>query len=677
MKRLKEILTNNHFYISVLWSILLSSICLPYSLKLFFLNLIINFIIFYTPYFRVVKITLIVLSIISSMLQLGKTIYNGQLIDSYFWNTLQASNMEESGSFFHAIPRIGLIILILYILSILILIFYSFFLYSKKTKPRKKTLFMSTLNCSCIFIFFSLIECNSILYNSLSTIATSNIFNPVITENIKMNSFKLSNTNNKIKIMVIIGESATRDRMSFFGYKRKTTPYLDNDKSVIAYKNNTTTGINTQPNVTTLLTGLVGSQVKNINQDIFISAKKSKFRTTVIDNNSFRSSDILYKLKSSSDFYTNLNTIEYKNLTGKELDNKIQIDSAVLNHFNKHFVPNEGGELLLVHLMGSHPEQRYRYPENFNTFNSCYDNSILYNDYIVHNLTNNFLSLNKEFPVVIIYVSDHGIGLPTDKDDVNPVKLDNDAYGANDKYLSNFNNPLLFIANNSFKKSFPIKYNNLIKNRNNKIDQRFLFYSISDLMGFTEINNTDISNFSLFSKSHDYYPRIYSGDENTDEIINELKKQRMQLPFDTESFPLEKEKSSMLLDFSNENISYYIDYYKGLSGPEWWGRWSDSKLNRKVELKIPLLPRNFEFKITARGFSVNGKSSARIDIGNHAYTMNLSDTDKDFTFNIKNNDSDSIFITPEKPLSPKDLGLSNDDRELGIGISKIQISILK
>lgn len=78
-----------------------------------------------------------------------------------------------------------------------------------------------------------------------------------------------------------------------------------------------------------------------------------------------------------------------------------------------------GRHFVVYHMMGSHFEYRMRYPDEFSRFTvndypdrkahqryilSTYDNSILYNDYIVEQLINLF----RDRETVVVYMPDHG-----------------------------------------------------------------------------------------------------------------------------------------------------------------------------------------------------------------------------------------------------------------------------
>ena len=76
---------------------------------------------------------------------------------------------------------------------------------------------------------------------------------------------------------------------------------------------------------------------------------------------------------------------------------------------------------IMLHLMGSHSSYAKRYPANFSSFNNsthkeaktinAYDNSILYNDFIIDSLLTiltQFASNDTNTLYTAIYLSDHG-----------------------------------------------------------------------------------------------------------------------------------------------------------------------------------------------------------------------------------------------------------------------------
>jgi glucan phosphoethanolaminetransferase (alkaline phosphatase superfamily) len=86
-------------------------------------------------------------------------------------------------------------------------------------------------------------------------------------------------------------------------------------------------------------------------------------------------------------------------------------------------------KLIVVHLLGSHAEYHFRYPSQFNRFQpsgtdssspgelktlmNSYDNSILFTDHILAEITNFLQKSPDTTNTSLVYVSDHGQALPT------------------------------------------------------------------------------------------------------------------------------------------------------------------------------------------------------------------------------------------------------------------------
>lgn len=87
-----------------------------------------------------------------------------------------------------------------------------------------------------------------------------------------------------------------------------------------------------------------------------------------------------------------------------------------------------------MHIVGSHPSQNRRYPKDFDKFSSYYDNSIFYTDHILSRLKTMFMkAMNKA--AVVIYVSDHGVGLPPGCGLGETPRPENLSYGADDHFF--------------------------------------------------------------------------------------------------------------------------------------------------------------------------------------------------------------------------------------------------
>lgn len=82
-------------------------------------------------------------------------------------------------------------------------------------------------------------------------------------------------------------------------------------------------------------------------------------------------------------------------------------DDVVLNEFLQSMRDPAPRKLFVLHLQGSHPGFRRRYPPEFNKFQDPYDNSILFTDHILGQI---YSALEGEgLPNFLFYASDHGL----------------------------------------------------------------------------------------------------------------------------------------------------------------------------------------------------------------------------------------------------------------------------
>ena len=111
-----------------------------------------------------------------------------------------------------------------------------------------------------------------------------------------------------------------------------------------------------------------------------------------------------------------------------------------------------------------------------------------------------------------------------------------------------------------------------------------------------------------------------------------------------------------------------------LSFPEAWGRWTDGS---PVQFKfIEGLPKNFKLTIKTTGTfgPMVGKTIDVVLTGaKQQFVATAEKQNIEMTFiNVSPEMDTIILMLPESP-SPKDLGLSEDVRNLGIGIISLEI----
>ncbi len=220
--------------------------------------------------------------------------------------------------------------------------------------------------------------------------------------------------------VLVIGESTNRQRMSLYGYPRNTTPKLNKLKDALVVFNDV---ITPRPYTIEAL-----QQVLSFADQQDISAytkmptllnmmKQAGYDITWITNQQTqtRRNTMLTTLSQLADHQVYLNNNRAQNAN--------QYDGAVLSPFSDALTSSAIKKLIVVHLLGTHRKYNYRYPPEFEKFQlktnapawinddileeyNSYDNSILYNDYVVSELITT-LSKNPG-QSALVYLSDHG-----------------------------------------------------------------------------------------------------------------------------------------------------------------------------------------------------------------------------------------------------------------------------
>lgn len=220
--------------------------------------------------------------------------------------------------------------------------------------------------------------------------------------------------------VLVIGESLTRDHMGVYGYPRETTPFQSraiSDPHYEFFNHGYSCYTQTVQVLTEALTEK--NQYNDINlvdaYSVVDLAREAGFRTTWISNQSrFGVWDTpIGAIGSACDDQYWINQYVGTDVVTKDYD-------TALIPYLKKVDPNNRRQLVVIHLMGSHVSYWDRYPSEFyiwpenpgNTrsteeiMNDEYDNSVLFNDYVIENIMNeatNFLRADG-----VLYFSDHG-----------------------------------------------------------------------------------------------------------------------------------------------------------------------------------------------------------------------------------------------------------------------------
>lgn len=306
-----------------------------------------------------------------------------------------------------------------------------------------------------------------------------------------------NNTGRKGIYFLVIGESQNTLRMSAYGYKLKTTPWLDsmkNNPNLLLFQHAYACQVQTVPVLSYALTAK--NQYNSVKMEQAVSlidvAKAAGYQTVWLSNQ-----------VRFGGWGTPVTVI------AEEADQKIWINSHQGNTLDTEYYDGElinrlqdikrsDKMLIVVHLMGNHISYHSRYPAEFDKFKaegkrSEYDNSILYNDYVMQQLIDK-VSQWPEFQG-LLYFSDHGESVEQERGH-NPDRFVFEmAYIPMYMYFS----PAYISAN---EKTFRV------------LQASQAQYFTNDLIFNTMLGIMDIRNEAFYEAENDLASPAYNGDVN-------------------------------------------------------------------------------------------------------------------------------------------------------------------
>lgn len=222
-------------------------------------------------------------------------------------------------------------------------------------------------------------------------------------------------------LVLVIGESTNRQRMSLYGYSRQTTPELDKLRDQLQVFDNVVTP---RPYTIEALQQVL-TFADQEHPDAYLSTpslvnvmKQAGYKTYWITNQQTmtKRNTMLATFSQQADeqFYLNNNREQ----------NARQYDGDVLAPFAKVLADDSAPrKFIVVHLLGTHMSYQYRYPQEFERFTdrqgapatvtddqlptyNSYDNAVLYNDFVVSSLIKRFAATDPNG--FLLYLSDHG-----------------------------------------------------------------------------------------------------------------------------------------------------------------------------------------------------------------------------------------------------------------------------
>ena len=235
-----------------------------------------------------------------------------------------------------------------------------------------------------------------------------------------LHNFKDAMAGQPATLVLVIGESTNRQRMSLYGYPRQTTPELDKLKDQLAVFDNV---ITPRPYTIEALQQVL-TFADEESPDLYLKTpslvsvmKQAGYKTYWITNQQTmtKRNTMLTTFSEQADEQVYLNNNRNQNAR--------QYDGDVLEPFTKALADSAPRKFIVVHLLGTHMSYQYRYPATYDTFKdrqgvppgvsddqlptyNSYDNAVRYNDFVVSSLIKDYAKTDPNG--FLLYLSDHG-----------------------------------------------------------------------------------------------------------------------------------------------------------------------------------------------------------------------------------------------------------------------------
>ncbi len=221
-------------------------------------------------------------------------------------------------------------------------------------------------------------------------------------------------------LVLVIGESTNRQRMSLYGYPRQTTPNLEHLRNQLDIFDHVVTP---RPYTIEALQQVL-TFADQQHPDRYLTTpslidvmKQAGYKTFWITNQQTMTqrNTMLTTFSQEAD--------EQVYLNNNRAQNARQYDEAVIAPFTAALADPAPRKFVVLHLLGTHMSYQYRYPPTYEIFTdrtgvppnvtadqlpiyNSYDNAVLYNDYIVATLIKQFAATKPDG--FLLYLSDHG-----------------------------------------------------------------------------------------------------------------------------------------------------------------------------------------------------------------------------------------------------------------------------
>lgn len=325
-------------------------------------------------------------------------------------------------------------------------------------------------------------------------------------------SYKTDSLADRQIYVLIIGESSRYDHWGINGYSRKTSPRLLTLNNIISFSDVASGAHFTWLSVPQLITRATPENmgIQYTEKSILSAFREAGFETIWLSN-------------QEPDYYTGSFTLHAETADvclfpdAKELSHGDSYDGRYLPIMDSILRNTNKNLFLVFHTMGSHWDYSKRYPESFDYFKpsgktatinppksdekeaiiNSYDNSIRYSDFIVDSIIH--MAGKYDLISYVTFISDHG----EDLFDRNENQLNFHLTASK----NTLHIPLFIWTSNKYNAVYPLKRAALINNKNRKVGENDVFYTLLDMANirFPHFDSTKSLSSTAFIDSQQEY----------------------------------------------------------------------------------------------------------------------------------------------------------------------------
>jgi len=286
--------------------------------------------------------------------------------------------------------------------------------------------------------------------------------------------------------VLVIGESARKDRWSINGYERPTSPRLQRETNLVSFGDVVTLIPATRVAVPIILTRAYSQPGGPFRERSVVSAfREAGFATYWLSTQA----PVGRFDATFSAFARESEHVTYYNVSGGW--GATPPDGVMIEPLERILAKSEGRQFIVLHTLGSHLQYRRRYPDEFDVFkpslsktdpelmhdqaykealSNTYDNSILYTDYFLSRVIATLESSGRPL-ATMLYVSDHG-------EDLNDGGCDSRGHGP--ATVAGLRIPLFFWSSDAYQQDFAAKVAQLQRHRNEPLTNESVFPLLLD-----------------------------------------------------------------------------------------------------------------------------------------------------------------------------------------------------